>query len=141
MNSLKDLINLPWFQKKLSDFNFIPGSPYIYWISPKILDLFKKYPSLDKDRAFSDNEIKIADCVKGVDTGDDVQFVRYYWEVLPEHINARWRIYAGKGQKKKYYRDILQVVDWEDNARKIKEHPSGRYQNEKYIFQDVPGIT
>jgi len=70
----------------------VPGSPYAYWASKSLRELFQKYPPLDRDVAGQKDKPKIADVKVGLTTGDDLRFTRYWWEVDLRSIAA------GKGE-------------------------------------------
>jgi hypothetical protein len=66
---------------KLRSLGKLPRMPYSYWVSESIAELFEKYPPLDRDNARKPDEARIADLKVGLQTGDDDQFTRYWWEV------------------------------------------------------------
>lgn len=132
---LKSLSNLEkdWYFRELKDFNKTPGSPFIYWLDLEILDLLIDFPFLDKDRSGSTEGEKIADCVKGLSTSDDIQFMRFYWEILSEQIGIRWKCYAGKGLNEQYYADINTILDWNNDGKKLEEN-GAVLRNRGYYF-------
>jgi len=141
LQRINNISEKPWFERRLEFFNFIPGSPFIYWIPQKLIELFNKFPCLDRDRAFRSSDEKIADCVVGLQTGDDPQFVRFFWEVNQNEIPSRWVVFSKRGQSIKYYNNNNQVVFWENNGESIENFPSSRFQNKDYYLQDKVGMT
>ena len=71
---------------KLRSLGKLPRMPYSYWVSDSIAELFEKYPPLDRDNARKPGKASIADLKVGLQTGDDDQFTRYWWEVPAEEI-------------------------------------------------------
>jgi hypothetical protein len=58
-------------------FSQVLGSPFAYWVSDKIRELFVKLPHFESE----ERKIKV-----GLQTGDDFRFVRLWWEVSPYKI-------------------------------------------------------
>jgi hypothetical protein len=54
-----------------ADFNSIPGSPWVYWITPGLRRLFVELPKLGE----------IAQPRQGLATADNFRFLRFWWEV------------------------------------------------------------
>lgn len=59
------------YRYRQSDFAAIPGSPWVYWITSGLRQLFQTLPKLG-------DEAKPA---VGQNTGDNFRFLRYWWEV------------------------------------------------------------
>lgn len=125
-----------------SEFKKIPGYPFVYWISDRIRELFRKYKPL----------VKYADVRQGCATGDNDRFLRFWWEVRQEDISLdyrtdrkKWVPYAKGGPYNKWYGNLWYTVNWENDGKEIKEFvdESGklksRPQNESYYFRE--GLT
>jgi hypothetical protein len=125
-----------------SRFHLIPGSPFVYWISDDIRNLFTKFKPLQK----------FAVVAQGLATADNDRFLRFWWEVNNEDISQdyktdhkKWVMYAKGGPFNKWYGNLWWVVNWENEGREIKEcfDDSGklrsRPQNESYYLKE--GIT
>lgn len=135
-----------FYPTKLKSLNKLPRMPYSYWVHDNIAELFEKHPPLDRDNAGKPDQPKIAELKVGLQTGDDSQFTRYWWEVKPENI-ALSREETFKGKKwvpfikggDAYYSDMPLVVNWENNGEEIKrfaeETGKPRVQNEDYYFK------
>lgn len=52
-------------------FDAIPGSPWVYWVSDSIRELFERLPSLGQ----------VAQPRQGLATADNFRFLRFWWEV------------------------------------------------------------
>lgn len=140
LDSLKNFPTKFWYQRKLSEFNAIPESPYLYKTSQKLSSIFKNNPCLDRDRAGKPESMKIADCVQGLGTGDDPQFVRFYWEIRAGEIGKRWKWFAKKGNNKKYFGEYYEVIDWKDYETRLKQNPKSRFQNEAFFLRENGGL-
>ncbi|WP_367362562.1 BREX-1 system adenine-specific DNA-methyltransferase PglX [Mesotoga sp.] len=125
-----------------AEFKKIPGYPFVYWISDRIRELFKKYKPL----------MKYSDIVVGLQTGENDRFLRFWWEVRQEDISLdyksdrkKWVPYAKGGPYNKWYGNLWYTVNWENYGKEIKEFvdESGklksRPQNESYYFRE--GLT
>src|SRR5690606_26244843 len=126
-------------------FSAVPGSPFAYWVSDAIRDIFRRFPPLEGN----------AGTVKqGLATADDFRFVRVWWEVAPERIGYSaedtltgrgWVHFAKGGSYSPYYADVHLVVNWRGKGAEIKNFygPNGRLasrpQNEEFYFR--PGLT
>jgi len=140
-------------------FSLIPGSPFAYWVSDRIRQLFVDLPS------FEGNGRTVK---QGLATADDFRFVRAWWEVYPDQIvtgtsemapeefraktfaGRKWVPFAKGGEYSPYYADMHLVVNWEKNGEDVKEWICERYpyvdgnwgwvvKNTEYYFK--PGLT
>lgn len=117
------------------EFFKIDGYPISFWIDPKIRSIFESTPPLSE----------YADIKQGLATGNNKQFVRFWWEVNPKSIGTKWIPYNKGGGSVKYLGTIDDVVLWENNGYEIKNYKNNngkllsRPQNENYYFRE--GIT
>lgn len=136
----KSIPNL--YKLSQEEFTKIPGSPFVYRISDKIRELFKKYEPLEE----------YAKVVQGLATADNDRFLRFWWEVNPEDISKdykndrkKWVPYAKGGPYNKWYGNLWWVVNWENDGEEIKNlvdekgKQKSRPQNESYYFKE--GLT
>lgn len=115
------------------NFSKIPGSPVAYWLSDKIKTGFEN-KSLDT----------VAKCCKGLDSGDNNRFLRYWYEVVYNKIdyfstdgkNAYWLPHNKGGAYRKWYGNFEYVIDWENNGARIKACPAARPQNLDNFFYE-----
>jgi type II restriction/modification system DNA methylase subunit YeeA len=132
-----------FFCASASDFRKIPGSPIAYWFSDNAFAAFSRKKKL-KATALAR---------RGLSTGDNEKFVRYWYEValnqcafgLGSKAN-RWFPYNKGGDYRKWFGNNDLVVNWENNGANIKSQPpkpSGdrgwRTTSEEYYLK--PGIT
>ncbi len=149
-NSSLYLVPLERFQK-------VPGTPFAYWVSEHIRDLFKKLLS------FEGNYGKVR---MGLGTRDDFRFVRLSWEINPKKINfikngvitshnvekyhtntsiKKWSFFPKGGEYSNFYSDVHLVVNWENNGEEICNltnetgKKKSRPQNQQYYYYS--GLT
>jgi type II restriction/modification system DNA methylase subunit YeeA len=142
--------NCGWFFEVAQDeFKKIPGSPIAYWISTKLLNSFAGLPPA---RTFLETR-------KGLATGDNDRFVRYWPEVKvssaclsartredAKNSLARWFPFAKGGEFRRWAGNHTHFVDWENDGLTLQttKHPvDDRIRatnfNLDYIFKE--GLT
>ncbi|MDX7846638.1 BREX-1 system adenine-specific DNA-methyltransferase PglX [Aeromonas caviae] len=91
-----------------SDFKKIPCSPIAYWVSEK----FKKIYEND-----SVSSVTISDGQNK--TGNNDVYLRCHWEVNSNDvgINRKWLFYAKGGGFRRWYGNLVEVIDWSEGAR------------------------
>jgi hypothetical protein len=101
-------------------FSEIPSSPFAYWTSARMRDLFKNLPRAESEsRRFT----------KGLCTTDDGRFLRAFWEIEPtnygtsnEELASRksWASFAKGGSAKRFYCDTPLVINWAATGAELK---------------------
>jgi hypothetical protein len=114
-----------FFRASAEDFKKIPGSPIAYWASPQTT------------RSFLENALigTIAETRKGMGTGNNARFVRYWHEVSKDRLfigcssrvdaqksQKRWFPYNDGGAFRKWYGNNETVVNWENDGEAAKAH-------------------
>ena len=116
--------NCDWFYEKNQDeFNIIPGSPIAYWLKNTKAFSLKKLES----HFISGGRTK---------THGNEKYLRYWWE--PSELGDRWKPYATSGDFRKYFGNLLQVIDWSEPAR-VHYHSHGGLYPEQFWGKE--GIT
>lgn len=104
-----------FFESSQSIFSKIPGSPVAYWANNKVIASFKN--KLFYDYTISDGQNK---------TGNNAKFVRFFWEVSGHKVgkDKKWLFYAKGGGYRKWYGNLIDVVNWSPEARAFykKDH-------------------
>ena len=108
---------------KVDNFEKIPGAPVAYNFSEKVFQTFEKFPALC-------NEVVTR---LGMTTADNDRFVREWFEVSSEKCimnakskeeviqnNKKWVSYNKGGKYRKWYGNIENVVNWENDGYEIK---------------------
>jgi hypothetical protein len=100
-----------------ADFALIPGSPFAFWASRAMFDVFREYPLFEAGERTAK---------RGPSTGDDFRRVRLWWEVSPKAVGrlARWVPFSKGGTFSPFFFDIHLLVDWDE---------------ERYTFRDFYG--
>lgn len=117
------------------DFTAIPGSPWIYWITPSLRSLFRTLPALKE----------IAQARQGLATADNKRFIRYWWEVGAQRIDrlctsanqarksrATWFPYMKGGGSARWYGHQEHVVNWQEDGAEIKQYICEAYPYAKW---------
>lgn len=130
------------YQADQSDFCKIPGSPFAYWVSERILELYNDYPALGK----------LAAPRKGNSTSDNNRFLRLWYEVNCQKMNLgcvalnredtlvkRWFPYNKGGGYRKWYGYNEYLIDWYDDAAAIRSIKTAVIANYQYFMK--PGLT
>lgn len=108
----------------------IPGSPIAYWASEEIINNFKETSLYDYSISPSQNI-----------TGNNAKYLRYHWELPKFKIGDKngWIFYAKGGGFRKWYGNLIEVVNWTPEARKIYQYGDGirasQIINEKYWYK------
>lgn len=127
------------------DFKKIPGSPVAYWVSDRLRHVFPRGKPLRK----------IAEALRGVETGNNENFLRQWQEVDRRRFGTNlrasssdytWYPYNKGGGFKKWFGNRWLVINWHENGKDIKGQPypkegrlPWRAANEEFYFKD--GLT
>ncbi len=137
-----------WFFESAQDeFRKIPGNPVAYWVSTPMLALFDNGTSLGE----------IVDAKQGLDTGNNDQFLRRWFEVKREDIGLRmpdrdaarssglrWFPCNKGGPFRKWWGNQDYVIDWEDDGRRLIAFERSNIRNPSFYFKPSlswPDIT
>ncbi|MBP6234857.1 MAG: BREX-1 system adenine-specific DNA-methyltransferase PglX [Saprospiraceae bacterium] len=115
-----------------SNFSKIPGSPIAYWVSERLLQLFKNH-RLEEFCEFKE----------GLTTANNDLFLKYWFEIEFKSIahptsksNHKWVPYNKGGTFRKWYGNRLFVIDWTDDGNKIKQYPGSSFRNARYQLKE-----
>jgi len=111
------------FEARRADFMALPGNPITYWIGSGMKALFAGASLGDRLSIGS-----------GLSTADNARFLRYIWEISRSSVDAhardtsdtkpgqfRWYLFHKGGEYRKWYGNLLHVVNWERDGAEIKE--------------------
>lgn len=121
-------------QVSSDNFSKIPGMPVAYWVSEKFADVFKNEKLYKYSISPSQNV-----------TGNNDRFVRKFWELSNVKVGGRdeWIFYAKGGEFRKWWGNLLDIVNWTPTARYIYQHGDGHHAsqiiNKDYWYRK--GIT
>ena len=119
-----------FYQMIQNNFDEIPGQPICYWISDTVRNAYKN--SLISNFALFK---------RGIGTGNNSLFLRYWFEIDLEKINSKWYKYNKGGFFRRWYGNREFVVNWENDGYAIKNNYSAegklssRPQNLQYNFK------
>jgi len=124
------------FIRDQSEFQRTPFSAFHYKCPPPIQELLLSPQTLES----------IADVRQGLATTDNQRFLRYMWEVDPKEIGTTWFPYVKGAGSERWTSPVLNVVNFADNGREIKETVANKYpylngktawvvKNEQYYFR------
>lgn len=114
-----------------SDFKQVPNYILAYWISKEFLTVFKKGMKLEK---------KVLAVTKGIFTGNNDRFIRYWYEISNlDMANRKWNKYSKGGPYRKWYGNSLYVIKWENDGYELKNYEKSGMGASKYY--DLPHIV
>ena len=143
----------PRFQMSADSISKVPESPFAYWVTDSVRELFGQFRSVGS----------VAEAKSGLCTGDDYRFIRLWWEVPEDEVcapdvhpegwngpycvcdNSTWFAIAKGGPFSPYFSDVHLVVNWRKSGREIKGGadqgtlPGARPQNTQYYYRS--GLT
>lgn len=129
------------FQCDISVFKKISQMPIAYWLSNKTVEIFEKSKSFEV----------YGETKKGVLTGNDARFGRFWFEVNFQKTcnynknhsdmiknNKKWIMCTSGGPFRKWYGNFEWVVNLENNGKEIRENVenSSRLRDPYYYFKE-----
>lgn len=122
------------YESEQDNFSKIPGSPIAYWLSNSVFKIFA-------ERQYSIGTYSFGEG-KNVTT-NNAKFILFFWEVNNKEVGAfdyKWLPCAMGGDYRKWYGNIVNVIDWSKEARIFyKKNQAGRIIREE--FWGMPGVT
>jgi hypothetical protein len=120
------------FSSKQSDFDAIPGKPWVYWITPSLRNVFDRLASFET----------VGDWRRGLSTADNKRFLRLWWEVGLERIGLsckseeecairteQWFPLAKGGSFQRWYGNQFFCINYGKNAQELKAWLDPLYNN------------
>lgn len=120
----------------LEAFKAIPCNPIAYWLSPRLIEIFKS-------KKLSD----VACTRQGLATGNNDLFLRMWFEIQNDDIKLDstdyiQAMYTGKkwfpcnkgGEFRKWYGNRERVINWKNNGKDIKDYEGSVIRNPNYYF-------
>jgi type II restriction/modification system DNA methylase subunit YeeA len=97
-----------YYKANARNFERIPGMPIAYWATYSILAVFS-YPLLYKYTVSAGQNV----------TGNNAIYLRYFWEVTKSKVGQynKWVFYAKGGGYKKWFGNLVNLVNWMPEAR------------------------
>lgn len=137
VQAIRDAHESVRFDVARRDFSAVAGSPLAYRHIGLMAPAFRENPALEPGHARAR---------RGLRTGNDVRYVRYWWEPgAPETAGFTWEPFAMGGGYRRFYCDVNLVVQWDRHRRTIaKIHGrKGREKERPESLDDfvLPGLT
>ena len=123
---------------KQNELSLIPGKTFAYWISESFLCLFKKGILLKN----------ICQLKTGLVAGNNEKYFRNWYEVDYNNIELncksldntvenykRWYPINHGGNRKKWYGNHIEIVDFKNNAQNIMTQKNSMLRNKDYYFK------
>ena len=133
------------FISNQSNFNKVPGNPISYWVPDEIIKIYDKGFKLEE----------IGDVRQGMIPGNSNYFLKFWYEVDINKIgfnhedskdiviySKKWFPYNKGGSYRKWYGNILHVINMENNGYEIinsNKNNNYRLRDPKYYFK--PAVT
>lgn len=127
--------NCGFYYEQCSDnFAKIPGAPVAYWLSNRIYDIFNNKDSDMKKYCLGEG--------KNVTT-NNAKYILNIWEVAEYKVgafNLKWLPCAMGGEYRKWYGNIVNVIDWSIEAQSFyRKNKAGRIIRKE--FWNMFGVT
>ncbi|MER8887391.1 hypothetical protein [Mesorhizobium sp. M0816] len=132
------------FEVKMASFGLLPRSPFAYWVSDNLRQLFQRLPPFEAEG----RTVR-----QGLATADDFRFLREWWELkaaVPRLMEERWFPFAKGGASSPFYADLHLVVNWQRGGLEIQNNLNerGGVRSNVWMLRDTaakfffrPGLT
>ncbi|BAY35693.1 hypothetical protein NIES2111_00090 [Nostoc sp. NIES-2111] len=125
-----------YFVVSPESFSMVPNTPFCYWVSNNIRQLFTKLPQFESNGRIAQH---------GASTKKDPRFLRLWWEILPNKIvtgtvettpeqfcqqtfeDKPWVLFAKGGAYSPYYADLHLLINWKNNGEEIEQYVLYKY--------------
>ena len=115
-----------WFYRRDADtFKQIPGTPIAYWLGVGAYLAFKDGRKLSS----------IALTRKGMFTGNNDLFLRFWYEASASQIGTNYKFYSKGGAFRRWYGNRDYVVRWRNDGKEIKAYCGSGNINEADYFK------
>ena len=129
------------FSTKQKNFYDIPGTPFAYWLSDTMFDIFKDSKTLSD----------VAKPRQGLATSDNDRFLKLWHEVDFSKIGFgitsidddrkfeyKWFPCTKGGSFRRWYGNNDYIVNWENDGEEIKAYAAKLYQNYTRTIKNIP---
>ena len=138
-----------YYEAVESNFSKIPGSPVAYWVGEVFLNTFGTNMSIESS--------SVCETKLGMSTNDNNRFLRLWYEVgfqricthrsnsqKDDQFAEKWFPYNKGGEYRKWFGNILYVINWENNGFEVKQLASDLYgsysrtcKNTQHFFREA----
>lgn len=120
-----------------SNFSKIPRKRIGYWLSDTLRSQFEKPPISS-----------YADTRRGLQTGDSERFIRKWFEISStcadlsptkdsKSLPVKWFLFNSGGAFRRWYGNVVDVVNWKDNGKDIKSTGKAIIPSEDRYFDEL----
>lgn len=117
------------YQASANDFAKIPGNPIVFSISNDLRKVFEIGTPLEN----------LASPRKGLSTGKNEEFLRYWFEVNIKDFSVfkgnTWFPMTKGGGFRKWYGNNIDVIIWKNNGEVVKNYGGSVIRNEQYYLK------
>ena len=114
------------FPIELASFQQVPGSPFAYWVSEKVRNIFQRVGRLENGQRITK---------QGLATADDFRFLRVFGEVPQQNLNQNLYLnFAKGGSFSRFYSDVFLRVNWIDSGSQIWSNLNEKTQVKSNIW-------
>jgi hypothetical protein len=130
------------YMYRQGDFAAIPGSPWVYWLSPRLRQLFLTMPKIED----------VAEPRAGMHGGDRFRFARFWWEIGLDHIGRfcvdredafasgkKWFPYMKGGSFRPWHGNQEWVIAFDRDHYRILSESGNKLPSRDFYFRK--GIT
>jgi N-6 DNA Methylase len=130
------------FSYQQDNFTAIAGSPWVYWITPSLRQIFESRPGLGQTSPPR----------QGLATAYNFRFLRYWWEVGSHNLKAgcpdaeealasgrKWFPYMKGGGFRRWWGNQKQVINWALDGQELRTFAPAVIRNPAFYFRR--GIT
>ena len=97
------------FSASFAEIIKLPGKPIAYWLTSNFRGVF------DSNRIV---EVLAEKVTKGIFTGDNNRFLRFWYEV--SNKESGWKKYDKAGESRRWFGSAMHVVDWRRDGKELK---------------------
>lgn len=121
------------FIASLEKYGVLPGKPIAYWVNDNFVNCF-----------LTDSIYRYSLSASQNITGNNDRFLRKHWEIRDEEFGKdKWIFYAKGGEYRRWWGNLVEMINWRPAARYIYEHGDGKHASQiiKPQFWYKKGIT
>ncbi|MBT3368497.1 MAG: N-6 DNA methylase, partial [Nitrospina sp.] len=123
MNGRENFV--PTFRPLQARFLKLPEAPLLFWLTDGLWSLFVKSDQLNSH----------ADAVEGVQTGNNLKWLRFHWEVALSKAQKEWVYYLKGGGYSKWAGFDYNVLRWRRDGSLLAHTPSATLRNSNKYFE------
>lgn len=97
------------FSASVAEITKLPGKPIAYWLTNNFRGVF------DSDCVVEELAEKVT---KGIFTGDNNRFLRFWYEASSQE--SGWKKYDKAGESRRWFGSAMHVLDWRRNGKELK---------------------